>query len=190
MTNIIMQTMPERVNIDGKSYRINSDFRIWLKAIQILDKYPPSVCAALLAPICYKDIPQDASHALKGIAAFLNPDRSGGKKEKRVIDFEADSSYIFSAFYAQYGIDLSIEKMHYYKFCALLRGLCGEHILLRIINIRSIDLSEIKDAELRKKYAVLKNMCRIGGGNAEPGECIFNIMKEGDTLGEKENRHI
>lgn len=187
MINIIMQTMPHRINIDEKSYRIHTDFRIWLKAIQIIDKYSPTICAALLTPICYIDIPKDASAALRGIISFLNPEQAkGSSKGKKVIDFETDSSYIFSAFYTQYGIDLSVEKMHYYKFCALLNGLCGDHMLLKLINIRSMDLSEIKDAELRRKYAALKNVCRLDRENAEPGECIFNIMKGGEDIGEKE----
>lgn len=181
MINIITQALPQRVMIKEKSYRIYTDFRIWIKAIQVISKYPPNICAALLTPICYMDIPQDASDALGGIISFLNyGEKKKRTKDKRVIDFDIDSSYIFSAFYAQYGIDLSVEKMHYYKFCALLFGLCGEHTLLKLINIRSINLSDIKDNDTRKKYSVLKNAFVLEKENAEPGECIFNIMKGSD----------
>lgn len=184
MINIIAQTMPHRIIIGGKSYRVHTDFRIWLKAISVISKYPPDICAALLTPICYIDIPKDASDAFEGIISFLNYDETkSAKKGIKVIDFDIDSSYIFSAFYAQYGIDLSTEKIHYYKFCALLSGLCGEHILLKIINIRSMDLSEIKDTETRKKYAALKKVFSLGYENINPGECIFDIMKGGECIG-------
>ncbi len=184
MINIITQTLPQRVVIGGKSYRVHTDFRIWLKAISVINKYSPDICAALLTPICYIDIPNDASEALCGIVSFLNYDETKPvKKGGNVIDFDIDSSYIFSAFYAQYGIDLSVEKIHYYKFCALLSGLCGEHMLLKIINLRSMDLTEIKDTETRKKYAALKHMFSLGCENIEPGECIFDIMKGGEDIG-------
>lgn len=182
MINIITHTMPQRVVIDGKSYRVHTDFRIWLKAMSVMEKYPAEVAAALLTPLCYIDIPPSAADALGGIISFLNPDKIK-KRGKRVIDFEKDSPYIFSAFYAQYGIDLSIADMHYHKFCALLLGLCGEHILLKIMNIRSMDLFEIKNAELRKKYAALKKEFSLKKENSEPGECIFDIMKGGGGIG-------
>lgn len=184
MINILTQTMPQRVTINGISYRVNTDFRIWIKAIDIIERYPPKISTVLLTPICYTDTPKEASDAFEGILSFLNADKT--EKEdtgKKVIDFDKDSSYIFSAFYAQYGIDLSVENMHYYKFRALLSGLCGDHMLLKIINIRSMDLSEIKDTEMRKRYATLKNMFKLENESDDPGECLFGIVKGGEDDG-------
>ena len=49
---------------------------------------------------------------------------SGGKGNKeQIYSYEYDDEYIYGAFYEQYKIDLEYDKVHWWKFKALLKSL-------------------------------------------------------------------
>jgi len=85
-----------------------------------------------------------------------------GKSVRAIYSFEHDAGYIFSAFLAQYNIDLNvIEYMHWWKFKALFESLNEDHLISKIMSYRSMDLSQIKDKEQRKYYRKLKMAYRL-----------------------------
>ena len=80
-----------------------------------------------------------------------------------MISFSKDADVIFSSFYSQYGINLAEDNLHWYVFLALLRGICGDNVFSRVLEIRSLDLSEVKDEAQKKKLAVLKQKYSLEG---------------------------
>lgn len=67
-------------------------------------------------------------------------------------DYQCDASYIVAAFQRFYGIDLTRERIHWFRFRALLRGAIGEDCMFsRIIDWRTADLAEM-DPEKRRFY--------------------------------------
>ena len=71
-------------------------------------------------------------------------------------DYQCDAPYITAAFQRLYGIDLTCEKVHWFRFRALMRGIIGEDCMFsRIIDWRTADLSE-KTPEERRRYETLR----------------------------------
>lgn len=67
-------------------------------------------------------------------------------------DYQCDAPYIVAAFQRLYGIDLTREHIHWFRFRALLRGAIGEDCMFsRIIDWRTADLTEM-DPEKRRFY--------------------------------------
>ena len=82
------------------------------------------------------------------------------KKEtsKRIYSYEFDAEYIYSAFMEQYKIDLNKEHLHWWKFKALFNSLNENVLFSKIMSYRAIDLSKIKDKDMKKYYKKMKKV--------------------------------
>lgn len=63
---------------------------------------------------------------------------------KKLIDFEADSDYIYASFKQAYGMDLVQErgKLQWKNFCRLLDGLPDKTKMKEVMRIRAMDIPE------------------------------------------------
>lgn len=78
--------------------------------------------------------------------------RSSGAAATLPFDYHCDAAYIIAGFQRLYGIDLTREKLHWFRFRALLRGVIGEDCMFsRIIDWRTADLTS-KSPEERRFY--------------------------------------
>ena len=94
--------------------------------------------------------------------------KSVKKSKNRIYSFEEDDRLIYSAFLAQYGIDLNeIEYLHWWKFKSLFEGLNEENKIVEIMGYRSVDLNKIKDKETRDRYAQLKRKFALKDNRTE-----------------------
>ena len=76
---------------------------------------------------------------------------------KQIYSYEFDDDYIYSAFLEQYHIDLnSIKYLHWWKFKALMNSLNENIQFSKIMSYRAIDLSKIKDKDMKANYKKLK----------------------------------
>ena len=75
---------------------------------------------------------------------------------ERLIDWERDSAAIWGDFYVYVRIDLDKEKMHWWRFLAAFQSLPDESRMKQTISLRALNLSEIKDQDMRRKYAEAK----------------------------------
>lgn len=81
------------------------------------------------------------------------------EKVKRIYSYEFDNDLIYSAFKDQYGIDLQdIEYLHWWKFKAMFDALKDDNKIIQVMGYRAVNLSKIKDREMRKYY---KNMQKL-----------------------------
>ena len=155
--NILIDTLPESVVLDNKQYSINADFKTALKILCKLEEkglYVDKLTFVLKS--FYNELPLTLENALKGLKSFYGISQKGVGEGDAIFSFEKDSEYIYSAFYSFYNIDLCRENMHWYSFLALFKGLCGENVFSKVLSIRSINPSEIKDSALKQKYIKLK----------------------------------
>lgn len=75
------------------------------------------------------------------------------QKTKQIYSYEFDDEYIYSAFMEQYKIDLnSIKYLHWWKFKALFKSLNENTQFVKIMGYRAINLSKIKDKDLKANY--------------------------------------
>ena len=173
MENLLLDTLPEIVKIDGREYFVDTCFRAMIVFEQVINDISLSgeqkVRESL--EIFYTDkIPRNTLAAFEQLILFYScgkkPEKKQPKKngevtikERRIYDFVQDAPYIYSAFLSQYGIDLNeIEYLHWWKFDALFRGLNDDQKIIKIMGYRSADLSEIKNSKERSRMAKLKHM--------------------------------
>lgn len=78
---------------------------------------------------------------------------------KRIYSYEFDNELIYSAFKDQYRIDLQdIEYLHWWKFKAMFDGLKDNNKIVEIMGYRAVNLSKIKDKEMRKHYKKMQKL--------------------------------
>ena len=166
---------PEYVKIGDKKYKINTDFRVAIECNNIAQDDSIGDTERSLA-IIYKlfgdeglDNPQDWEKLLElGIKYLsLGKDTSGVDNNTEIdMDFNEDMDYIEASFMSDYRIDLTTEKMHWWKFYNLLEGLSNSElgnccVLNRVRNLRTFDLSQIKDSKEREKLAKAQEMVAL-----------------------------
>ena len=148
---------PTKIEVNGKIYPINTDYRIALKCFDIINDEEIGDIERTYA-VLYKlfgFIPED-----DGIEIFLKKASlylgCGETQEQQLsknkdIDVNHDMKYIIASFRSDYNIDIVNERMHWYEFNNLISGLTPKSIMSRIRDIRNYDLSEISDPKLRRK---------------------------------------
>jgi len=171
--NILIDLLPDHVEIDGKKYSINTDFRISIlfellmqdrtvldseKIYMALDLYYPQIPHNLEQAVdkmlwfyrCGKDDEDDS---------VKNGSPAGSGKASMIYSFEHDAEYIYSAFLDQYGIDLQdIEHLHWWKFRALFKGLKDDNLICKIMGYRSIEITNDMSNSEKKYYRKMKQI--------------------------------
>lgn len=80
---------------------------------------------------------------------------ASGTDKGPAFDYRCDAPYIVAAFQQAYGIDLTREKLHWFRFRALFAALPEETLMAKIMSWRTMDLDDY-DGKMREHYADLK----------------------------------
>lgn len=186
-------------------YLIRTDYRVGLKILRILKDYSREQSdrdTDALYELYGEGVPEDNNLAIYGLLWFLsggeqfhyteymdfvngeNIDEAADSASKKgdsevMYDFDCDSKMIWSSMWSQYGVDISEEKIHWFKFLAMFAGLKDTSIN-DIMHYRTMDLSEFKDQKFRDKMAKLKDMSRIRGLQMTPEQITFYKNVYGD----------
>ena len=168
--SILTAKLPDSVEIDGKQYPVYTDFRNWVEFEALMMDGSRSLADKIVSAfaLCYhRDaLPPDFEQAASAMVWFYCGETrknsgTGGKKQKAVYSFEHDADYIYSAFLAQYGIDLQTANLHWWQFKALFKSLGEENKICKIMEYRAIDLAKIKDKEQKAFYRKMKAHYRL-----------------------------
>ena len=164
---------PEYVEIDGKKYEINTDFRIAIQCNEIaLDEKidDEERALAIIFKLFGKNGLADINNYDK-LLEFAKKFLSCGKELKQQVgqpdmDFVEDMDYIEASFMSDYQIDLSNITMHWWKFNNLINGLSNSEmgnccVLNRIRNLRNYDLKDITDPKERSKILKAKQQVAL-----------------------------
>lgn len=178
MANIILDVLPETVEIDGAEYRINSDFRISILFELLMQDDEVGKRQKLIQglKLYYPEIPQNMTEAVDKMIWFYRCGKetesgghgSGSGREKHIYSFEHDDDYIYAAFLEQYGIDLQdIEELHWWKFRALFRGLSEDTEFVKIMGYRSVKITSKMSKEQREFYKKMQSIHALPITDAE-----------------------
>lgn len=153
-------TPPNTITVDGVEYPVNTDFREWVRfqGILLADGTNEGKAVKVCELMSQMGLPQtkevlDAMLRFYAGASTENQTKSGGNVQ--AYDFEKDSEYIFSAFLDSYGIDLTTERLHWWRFKALFKSLPEDCQMCKIMMYRTIDLKKVPK-EQRKFYREMK----------------------------------
>jgi hypothetical protein len=178
MANIILDVLPETVEIDGAEYRINSDFRISILFELLMQDDEVGKRQKLIQglKLYYPEIPQNMTEAVEKMIWFYRCGKetesgghgSGSGRAKQIYSFEHDDDYIYAAFLEQYGIDLQdVEELHWWKFRALFRGLSEDTEFVKIMGYRSVKITSKMSKEQREFYKKMQSIHALPITDAE-----------------------
>lgn len=143
--NILIDELPSAVEIDGREYALETDFRACLRAILAFEDSELTTWekqAALLDNL-YPEQPHDLEEAFRLGVRFLNGGEEVGEDEDaenkvspRLYSFSQDARYIFAAFRQTHGIDLETTRLHWWKFLALFLDLGADTTFCNLVSLR------------------------------------------------------
>lgn len=153
---------PEYAEINGKEYKIDTDFRTALQCFKVVgdETITEDERARAIVYLLFDFIPKDEllEEFLKKAIMFLQCGQTTEeqKNKKKDMDFEQDRGLINASFMSDYRIDLSKEKLHFWQFIELIEGLTENCCLNRVRELRNYDLSEEKDSKRKNKIKKAK----------------------------------
>ncbi|MBE6541060.1 MAG: hypothetical protein E7672_01270 [Ruminococcaceae bacterium] len=180
--SILCDALPREIEVCGERFGIITDFRRWILAVdafgdrEIPDTMTKIRCVTMLVcPELWRRIragekfPAEfytelAIELLRFASCGEELSKTGnvdGGRGERSFDFTQDSEVIFASFMETYGIDLTLSRMHWWKFTALLRNLPEKCGFMRIVQLRRCDTSRIEDDSLRRRIRRAKAAVRI-----------------------------
>lgn len=166
-----MNRYPEYAEINGKKYKINTDFRIAIECDRAsrdesINGYKRAlyIIYLLFGDEGLKDT-QNHDKLLEMAKKYLSCGKEieDTNEQEPDMDFVQDMDFIEASFMSDYKIDLEHTEMHWYKFFNLINGLSNSElgnccILNNIRNLRNLDPSTIKDEKERKKVIEAQKM--------------------------------
>ncbi len=167
--NILLDKLPQ---ITPNGLKIRTDFRESIKfELLMQDKnISEKDKIAFALELYYYNISEikDIKEAINDILWFYkggeileeaSQNENREEKAKQIYSYEFDDKYIYSAFLEQYKIDLnSIKYLHWWKFKALFNGLNEKTKIVEIMGYRAMNLSKIKDKEMRQHYKKMQQI--------------------------------
>lgn len=175
--NILIDRLPDTIKVQDQEYRIQTDFRAFIKLeallfdnidpvdklIKILDLMIVDLTPELVENL---KLPEFVEEMISQIIRFysMNEEPEDNLRiQKRVYSFDSDSAYIYGDFYSQYGIDLSTAHLHWWVFRTLLLQLNKNSKFAEVIGIRSVVLDSKMPKEQRAYYARMKKLYQLPG---------------------------
>ena len=183
--NILLDDLPEAIEVNGVEYAVNSDFRTGLACILDMESSEltdEEKCILLLRRIYGETIPEDGETAIKLAVKFLDGGKEPPEEENpfadntRLYSFEKDSALIYAAFQQTHGIDLQKVDLHWWQFLALFQDLGADTAFCNMINLRRrVNSGEATKEE--RQYAL-----KLGDA--------FEVIDPLDALTETDNENI
>lgn len=201
--NILLDLLPETVEIGDVEYPINTDFRIsilfelMMQDGSLSDKEKMQEAIRLY----YPEIPHDLEEAVEKLIWFYRcgkvekakkntasqEDEDTDMQERLVYSFEHDDRYIYAAFLSDYGIDLQdVEDLHWWKFRAMFLALNDSCEFKKIMGYRSMKITSKMSKEQRAFYEKMQRIhaLPIPDDEQEKYDAITKaLMGDGDLTG-------
>ncbi len=168
--NILIDQLPEAVEIDGDIYDLDTDFRTCLSAILAYED-PELVIHekhGVMLQLLYKEIPDNQQEACRLGLKFLNcgEDAEGsefdGEGVGRLYSFEKDAKYIYSAIKQSHNVDLEeIDYLHWWKFTYMFLDLDKDCFFMQMIDLRRKRLEGKLTKEEEQVYNSLRETLEL-----------------------------
>ena len=171
--NILTDILPKAVEVGGRWYEINTDFRAGI-AFEIMIQNGKFDVKEIINLYYEDNIPPDINKAINAIELFyccgeLPETKENEKpleKKKHAYSFEVDAKAIFADFWRYYAIDLSQEGLHWWTFRALLNGLPEKSEFKQRAYYRTCDVKGLPKNE-KKRVLKIRSMIEIKAASGE-----------------------
>lgn len=169
--NILVDELDAIVKEKIGNIKINTDFRISILFELLMQDNTVSKKEKILQSLqlYYPDLDKikDFDKAIQDMLWFYrcgkeladSKENNNVERNKQIYSYEFDDDKIYSAFMEQYNIDLQdIKYLHWWKFKALFNALSENTQFVKIMGYRAMNVNEIKDKKMKKKYRKLQKM--------------------------------
>ena len=136
----LFESLPDSVEVDGKKYKCNFDFRNVLKMLDMMqreDIYPDARDYLCLKCVIRHRIPSKTVQKLYLAVHDILFEKTVETGGKRLTSYEQDAAMIRAAFLQVYRIDLWKDKLHWIAFTELLNNLPEGTRYEEVISIRA-----------------------------------------------------
>lgn len=157
--NLAQDAPPTELTVGGNSYSINIDYRTWIDVLHDLRNLIPTpknpeqamhnteTIVKIEKSVFGRVIQESMASVLDSITTFAAgypeaPIGEGKQSNVQTYSLDWDLNYIIIAIMNQFGIDLTYrrkEPFHFWEFLVYFRALCGDHYILRLMEIRGYD---------------------------------------------------
>lgn len=174
--NMAQDAPPTEITVGGVSYRCETDYRAWIDIIDMLNNLLPDArnteeamhnaetIIAIEEAVFGKIIEAPAADVLRGITEFMKgyphvraeADDAEAGNGRQVYSFKHDINSIIIAIRNQSGRDIGYgcKEFHWWLFLEEFRNLCGDHYILRLMEIRGYDGNDAKMKAQSLRFAV------------------------------------
>ena len=193
MTNLATTAPPEVIEINGKTYPADTDYRTWIRVNAEMRELVPGECSDedvkenLLTIVRIEHlifggvVKEPWQHVLEGIRRFIAgyPKEDNGhtpEAHEPVYDFEHDLNMIILAIRNQSGLDLSyqgIKPFHWWLFLLEFEALSGEHRILERMRARSYDGKDKDMLKAKRAMALPRKLTRAAERAGVEADDIF-----------------
>lgn len=186
MFNIMLDPKPDSWN----GYPVNTDFRAGIQINQAIQDPELTEREKMeeVTSLLFTGIVPEGEEIGEAISWYLNGwyldnkvDSGGSKKHIRDMDWDVDQWRIYSAFRAQYGIDLNTAELHWWEFMGLLNTL-EECAFTRVIDIRNKRVTGKMSPEERKATIKAKQLYSLDGRKKPEAETLADREKENEIV--------
>ena len=172
--NFFYESFPESISIHGEDIAIITDFREYIRLLDMLkcDELSPEQKGLILSEYFLDEIIVDEA-AMAALTEFVvmdfnkrhhtdDEDEEQIRPQKNLFSFEIDYPFILSGFMRDYQIDLeTVDYLHWWKFRMLFDGLSGDTGIKQRIMYRGINLLDIKDKDERKRISQIQKKIQL-----------------------------
>ena len=157
----LQEALPEGVEIDGRFYRLDFDFRNVLRMMEIMqrDDLIPEA-REYKALRCLTKHPRNVHQVMLAVRALLFEEKPTGD-EKKVTSFEQDAGLIRSAFRQCYGIDLFRARLHWLEFRELLQNIPDGSRYSEVLGIRTRPMPKATKYNAEERQWLMKAKAQV-----------------------------
>lgn len=177
MFNILIDSLPYTVEVDGLEYAIRYQADVMIRIAILIennpsantDDYGQAELAWQQLQIFYPEIPRNAFLAMQRLIEFYShtpeiavtrePRKFDLQKPKN-FSFKHDANIIYAAFLQQYGIR-GFSDIHWYEFKALMEGLTEECLFVKAMQFRSMKIPSKMPKDQKDYYRKMKRLYRL-----------------------------
>jgi hypothetical protein len=170
--NLLIDGLPEEVEIAGQTVRISTGFRTGILFEEVLQDHSLDDADKLQTALelyfpgvvfDYEVLPEAVNRLIWFYRCGSDPTETkdtdeAGSGEDPPYSYEHDADYIYAAFRQAYGIDLARETLHWWQFRALFRSLPEDTQMVKIIGYRTMKIPASATTEQRQHYEKMKRI--------------------------------
>lgn len=171
MIDLRNKELPSRLEWDGFSVPIDTSFRTWIEFERRIRE--ESMAWVGIFP---DNIPPNDDGWIFAAIEFLKSENATPRMTRpptgvRLIDYIEDGEHIVASFQQAYGIDLTVEDMHWHRFKALLGGLPDSTKMAKVMGYR-----DYNEMDSKRKYEDIQREQKLAWSLPMPED-------EGDEMG-------